>query len=95
MVSLALLCSLVGRAADRRGGYFTGLARPPTARVEISRGGGPVILIVIDALRPDHLTPYGYGREPLPPSSVWRTMASPSRILRERQLDADRAPRAW
>ncbi|MBI5511101.1 MAG: sulfatase [Deltaproteobacteria bacterium] len=61
-----MLLSLVGLPPDLSKAYFTGLTRPATPRVKISSEGGPVILIVVDAMRPDHLTPYGYGRDTTP-----------------------------
>ncbi len=46
--------------------YFEHLARPQVSDVAVERDGGPVILIVVDALRPDHLSAYGALRETSP-----------------------------
>lgn len=46
--------------------YFPELKRPHIEKVKTSREGGPVILIVVDALRPDHMTPYGASRNTTP-----------------------------
>ncbi|MBI3179938.1 MAG: sulfatase-like hydrolase/transferase, partial [Deltaproteobacteria bacterium] len=60
------VCALVSAPLDTSPAYFTGLARPRAPRVEISREGGPVILIVVDAMRPDRMTPYGFARRTTP-----------------------------
>ncbi len=46
--------------------YFTGMARKPEWSIQMGRSGGPVILIVVDALRPDRLSPYGFARKTSP-----------------------------
>jgi hypothetical protein len=46
--------------------YFKGLTRPHAPEVSVRREGGPVILIVVDAMRPDHLSPYGSARDTTP-----------------------------
>ncbi len=51
---------------DLSHGYFPNLERPKHESVKISREGGPVILIVVDAMRPDRLTPYGFKRNTSP-----------------------------
>lgn len=66
-MNLSLVLLLFAAAVpDTSKAYFTGLSRPLTQQVQIKRAGGPVILIVVDAMRPDHLTPYGYGRQTTP-----------------------------
>ncbi len=65
MLTLAL-CLTVAAPPDLARGYFPGLDRPPATRVELGQPGGPIILIVVDAMRPDHLTPYGYHRDTTP-----------------------------
>ena len=67
MLAVAFLTVLlVAPAPDHSRDYFTGLSRPHAERVAIKREGGPVILIVVDAMRPDHLTPYGSARDTTP-----------------------------
>lgn len=61
-LSLLVLSTPIDNAHD----YFTGLSRPYAERIQIKRNGGPVILIVVDAMRPDHLSPYGYDRDTTP-----------------------------
>ncbi len=51
---------------DTSKSYFTGLDRPMVERVNIAPSKGPVILIVVDALRPDRMSTYGFGRETTP-----------------------------
>lgn len=66
-MSLALLAALVLAAPpDHSRAYFEGLTRPRADRIVVKREGGPVILIVVDAMRPDHLSPYGYFRDTTP-----------------------------
>lgn len=50
------------------GGYFPRLARPaaPEPAVTAIETGGPIVWIVVDALRPDHLSAYGYARDTSP-----------------------------
>jgi len=66
MLAALLAVLLVAPPPDHSRDYFTGLTRPHADRVVVKREGGPVILIVIDALRPDHLTPYGSKRDTSP-----------------------------
>lgn len=66
MNTLLVLCTLLGAPPDTSKAYFTGLQRPNARQVKLSRDGGPVILIVVDALRPDRLTPYGFARDTSP-----------------------------
>ncbi|HET6344864.1 MAG TPA: sulfatase [Myxococcota bacterium] len=64
---LALALLLLGSPLpDTSKEYFKGLARPYAPEVAVSRDGGPVILIVVDAMRPDHLSPYGSARDTTP-----------------------------
>src|SRR6185437_13364251 len=64
-LSLALFL-LSAAVPDSSKAYFTGMSRPLTEQVQVQRDGGPVILIVVDAMRPDHLSPYGYPRATTP-----------------------------
>lgn len=69
---LALLAC--GRAAAGNPGdepaakYFPALKRPsaPELAARAPAKGGPIILIIVDALRPLNLTPYGYARPTSP-----------------------------
>ncbi|MEZ4269933.1 MAG: sulfatase [Myxococcota bacterium] len=65
---LAILMTAVVLAAppDFSKAYFTGLERPNARRIDISRQDGPVILVVVDALRPDRISPYGFSRDTTP-----------------------------
>ncbi len=65
-MSILLLAALVAAPIDTSTAYFTGLARKAAERVEVAREGGPVILVIVDAMRPDHMTPYGYARDTTP-----------------------------
>ncbi|MEK7706091.1 MAG: sulfatase-like hydrolase/transferase, partial [Myxococcota bacterium] len=65
MFSALLTLALTG-AASPSPGYFSHLTRPRVAQLSVARGGGPVILIVVDAMRPDHLSAYGYERPTTP-----------------------------
>lgn len=71
MFKAFLLLAAVGSAPgdlppDLSKSYFTGLKRPHAPRVEIGSSQGPVILIVVDALRPDRISPYGSARDTTP-----------------------------
>jgi arylsulfatase A-like enzyme len=46
--------------------YFSGIKIPEAGRIVAGAQPGPVVLVVVDALRPDHLTPYGYQRDTTP-----------------------------
>ena len=46
--------------------YFEHLSRPQVADVAVEHDGGPVVFIVVDALRPDHLSAYGAPRATSP-----------------------------
>ncbi len=59
VATLLLAAALLAAPPDHSKSYFTALSRPRADKVTIGRAGGPVILIVIDALRPDHISPYG------------------------------------
>lgn len=64
---VALFAALtIAAPPDHSKSYFSGLTRPSADRVSVARGDGPVILIVVDAMRPDHLSPYGYFRDTTP-----------------------------
>lgn len=65
-MNAALLLTLLSAANAGPTGYFTGLRRAPAPQIQIGRDGGPVILIVVDAMRPDHLSPYGSTRPTTP-----------------------------
>jgi arylsulfatase A-like enzyme len=66
MTGLVALSLVLALPPDHSKAYFSKLDRPAAQRVQIERGGGPVILIVIDALRPDRLTAYGSERDTSP-----------------------------
>src|SRR5687768_15370572 len=66
MPALLAVLALLSLPPDTSKGYFTRLARPPAPEVDLDRQGGPVILIVVDALRPDRLTAYGSERDTSP-----------------------------
>ena len=66
MIGPLLALTLVGVPPDYSKSYFTGLSRPSVTRVKVSSEDGPVVLIVVDAMRPDHLSPYGYSRDTTP-----------------------------
>ncbi|OGQ81082.1 MAG: hypothetical protein A2289_14525 [Deltaproteobacteria bacterium RIFOXYA12_FULL_58_15] len=63
-VALATLMTTV--PPDFSHGYFPSLDRPGANAVDMARDDGPVILIVVDAMRPDRLTPYGFSRNTSP-----------------------------
>src|SRR4051812_7970617 len=67
---LAIACALAVSAPDTSTHYFKGLARPKIAQLEARAGDGPVIVIVVDAMRPDRLSPYGAPRDPSPVMSA-------------------------
>ncbi len=60
------ILALLAAPPDFSKSYFTGLSRPNVTKLQLGAENGPVILIVVDALRPDHLTPYGYQRPTSP-----------------------------
>jgi arylsulfatase A-like enzyme len=66
MLDLVALSLLVAAPPDFSEGYFPRLDRPNVTQTQIERGKGPVILIVVDAMRPDRLTPYGFERDTSP-----------------------------
>lgn len=51
---------------DYSAGYFPGLTRSPLQGATVEGHGGPVILIVVDALRPDRMSAYGFERDTTP-----------------------------
>lgn len=68
MLNAAVLAAVLVLAPppDTSKNYFTGLDRPRVDRVNIAPSKGPVILIVVDALRPDRMSTYGFGRDTTP-----------------------------
>lgn len=68
MLTVFLAASLLlAPAFDGSKAYFPGLTRPPAKAMKMSRpADGPVILIVVDALRPDRMSTYGFGRTTTP-----------------------------
>lgn len=63
---LAIACALAVSAPDTSTHYFKGLKRPKIAQLDAKAGNGPVIVIVVDAMRPDRTSPYGAARDPSP-----------------------------
>ena len=63
---MALLACLLAAAPASSKGYYSNLSRSMAERVEISREQGPVIFIVVDALRPDRMSTYGFERATTP-----------------------------
>ncbi|MEL6548066.1 MAG: sulfatase, partial [Myxococcota bacterium] len=68
MLNAAVLAAALVLAPppDYSKSYFTGLNRPRAERVNIAPSKGPVILIVVDALRPDRMSTYGFERKTTP-----------------------------
>jgi arylsulfatase A-like enzyme len=66
MLPVAVLAVLLASSGEPSKNYFTGLDRAHAPSVIIGKTQGPVILIVVDALRPDHLSAYGYQRPTSP-----------------------------
>ncbi len=64
---VALAC-LVAAATppDTSHQYFAGLIRDKVVQLQAQTGEGPVIVLVVDAMRPDRLSPYGAPRDPSP-----------------------------
>ena len=60
----------VSATPDTSTHYFKGLARPKVAELTAKAGDGPVIVLVVDAMRPDRLSPYGAARDPSPVMSA-------------------------
>lgn len=56
-----LVAGLASAATEARGRhpYFSALQSPEVQRLQLDAGDGPVILIIVDALRPDHMSAYG------------------------------------
>lgn len=63
---IVLACALSAALPDTSAAYFNGFNRPKLTHVEAKAGNGPVIVIVVDAMRPDRLSPYGAPRERSP-----------------------------
>lgn len=51
---------------DHSEGYFPGLTRTCVERTSVEGKGGPVILVVVDAMRPDRMSTYGFSRKTTP-----------------------------
>lgn len=66
MGTALFLWALLAAPPDHSKAYFKGLDRPRAERVRIDRQGGPLILMVVDALRPDRLSAYGFERPTTP-----------------------------
>lgn len=66
LFAVPLCAALAALPPDDSKAYFTGLVRPPAPRVAVKRDQGPVILIVVDALRPDRMSAYGFHRPTTP-----------------------------
>lgn len=67
MVSFTLTAALcLAAPIDVSRSYFPGLDRPPATRAQIGTDDGPIILVVVDALRPDHMSTYGAKRKTTP-----------------------------
>mgnify|MGYP006270611983 CR=1 FL=1 len=66
LMSTVCAAALLGLPPDHSKGYFPNLERPNAEKVQIDRAEGPVILVVVDALRPDRMTPYGFARPTTP-----------------------------
>lgn len=66
MLTNLVLPLLLATQPAAKATYFTHLQRPMVPAVSWQRDNGPVILIVVDAMRPDHLTPYGSVRPTAP-----------------------------
>lgn len=58
--------SALGSFEDAKTGYFSSLGRPVTHQVSVPPSDGPLILIVVDALRPDRMSTYGAPRNTTP-----------------------------
>ena len=64
--TVSIFCLALAAAAPSADPYFKNLSRELVEQVEVSSAKGPVILIVVDALRPDRMTPYGSKRDTTP-----------------------------
>ena len=51
---------------DHSDGYFPGLKRAHIEKTSMDGQEGPVILLVVDAMRPDRMSTYGFDRETTP-----------------------------
>ena len=51
---------------DHSDGYFPGLKRAHVEQATLSAEGGPVFLLVVDAMRPDRMSTYGFDRATTP-----------------------------
>tara|TARA_Y100001934_G_C12295655_1_gene747251 strand:+ start:59 stop:1477 length:1419 start_codon:yes stop_codon:yes gene_type:complete len=66
--------------------YFPGMSRPALENLKLEQSSGPVIFIIVDALRPDHLTPYGFDR---PTSPFLHGLADEGVILTRAYVNAN------
>ena len=62
----AVLLGVSSQIPDYSHSYFPHLQRPIIDQVQMDGEGGPVILIIVDALRPDRLGAYGFQRPTSP-----------------------------
>ena len=65
-VTSLLLSAWLAVLAPTASPYFPHLTRPLAPALQVGGDGGPVILIVVDAMRPDRLSPYGALRDTTP-----------------------------
>ncbi|MBC7794884.1 MAG: sulfatase-like hydrolase/transferase, partial [Clostridia bacterium] len=63
---LVIACVLSAALPDTSAAYFNGFNRPKVVHLAAKAGKGPVIVIVVDAMRPDRLSPYGAARDRSP-----------------------------
>jgi arylsulfatase A-like enzyme len=63
---LRTVIGLVGLGAAGWGATFAGLPLANTVPTASASGGPPIVLVVVDALRADHLRAYGYDRQTAP-----------------------------
>ena len=66
--------------------YFPDLDRPQLENLKLEQSNGPVIFIIVDALRPDRLTPYGFKR---PTSPFIHSLADDGTILTRAYVNAN------
>ena len=66
MTLAAVLALVFNVSVNAPPAYFAGLHRPLATQLTVPQESGPVILIVVDAMRPDRLSPYGSERQTTP-----------------------------
>jgi arylsulfatase A-like enzyme len=68
MIQWAVMLAMMVSAPipDHSKGYFGGLSRDSVSEMKWAETSGPVILIVVDAMRPDRLGAYGFKRATSP-----------------------------